>query len=532
MKILITICMLTVTVSVAEQRINYGVEFKPITRMITGVGYWKHTFKLDLPRLHEVENIKSPCPNQEYMYCYYYIHKGLETLMSMKSQTVHDLNITLNAIYDMLPDIEMKDQSRSQRSLLPLGNFFKNLFGVSSESDVDELRKYVKLFIKTNEKRFEVQGHELSSFMHNVDHRMENMKKAVVRNYNLSKQLRSQLQQSDTARSIVFHLSRIFMHENMANSQLMFAFNNVLLGCLQLTKGQLSPLLVSQEHLKQIINQIEKEAQKTINPLHVIYSNPKYYFKEGQFTYGKHKNSLFINLQIPISAYPHTLDVYEVKTFPVPLNQSTNHASQILDLPKYLAISHDKQHYFPMNNPTWKKCHGDHVKLCPFVYPFRTATHFSCVTALFFDLSDVITETCNFRFLHNVVQPNVRELSIGKLLLYNITDITVECPTSTTSQPGCQYCVIHYSCFCGLTLDSFYLPPRVYDCKNDTSITKLHPVNLGLLQYFYSNKEISQIGSNDFFSQPLDTNSSRLHMYQQDFSKFEFKKTSSSSKTQ
>ncbi|XP_013394663.1 uncharacterized protein LOC106162084 isoform X1 [Lingula anatina] len=109
---------------------------------------------------------------------------------------------------------------------------------------------------------------------------------------------------------------------------------------------------------------------------------------------------------------------------------------------------------------------------------------------------------------------------MSQLLLVNITDITLKCPKTSTSLSGCHYCVIQIPCFCSLNLDGFYLPTRVASCQNNTEITKLHPINLGLLQYFYSPMQVAKIGSNNLFSELLGSKLNVLQLFQHNFSHF------------
>ena len=60
-----------------------------------------------------------------------------------------------------------------------------------------------------------------------------------------------------------------------------------------------------------------------------------------------------MSVQFPLTTYMGSLTPYKVMSFPVPIHNSNNHASQLLDLPNYLLISTNKTFYTFLSE---KKC--------------------------------------------------------------------------------------------------------------------------------------------------------------------------------
>lgn len=96
------------------------------------------------------------------------------------------------------------------------------------------------------------------------------------------------------------------------------------------------------------------------------------------------------------------MDLFKVTSFPFSVN-STPHATQLLETPECIAISADKTQYLSLSNIDLLNCQNEKKNFhCPFSKPFSLNRN-ACIMAIFLDEKDTIKQSCDFRFVHDVV---------------------------------------------------------------------------------------------------------------------------------
>ena len=173
-----------------------------------------------------------------------------------------------------------------------------------------------------------------------------------------------------------------------------------------------------------------------------------------------------------------------MKTFPIPVNDSTNHATQLLDTPDYFAITDDLQHYILFQDEELATCQSNKLKQCNFPKIFTPAVEISCMLALFTENNALVKKLCNFRFLTNHVSSNVVLLSRTSILVYDVDVLEFDCKTGKTMKKGCKFCKMDIPYECSVLTSNSYLPATLTECHKNTS-EKLHSDNLALLQNFF-----------------------------------------------
>lgn len=519
--ILVSVIVEATEATEAQQRLNYGVIFKPLGTTQPATDYWMHTCQIELPTLHrELQAQKLPCKNTGA--CQYY-RSSFNLANEIRKDVATQFNVSINRIKALIPEIRNLpiENSRSKRSLLPfIGELSSSLFGTASEEDVSKLAKYI-LLLKSNQDKIlhSFQHHEgnLASFMKNVDNRFVNAVRGIEINHNMVNKLASNLISATSYIQGNVRLSNIMDKLMHIALRVLNRVEELVQGFHQLSQGKLSPYLIPQEIMHHIIANIKQKLSKQYSQFQIANVRPSDYYSHIKFMYTRHANSIFIALKIPVTSFQNALKVYSIHTYPVPLNHSTNHASQLLSHPKFLAISSDKQYYAHFNEEEWKQCIGHHQKHCPFRYPLSPISQSTCATALYLQTKADIKRLCNFRFLHNAITPSITEISSGNILVTNISEIVLQCPKRTSTIPGCTFCVIKFPCLCSVTTSKFYLPPRLDNCHNTTRITKLHAVNLALLQQFFE-KELTHITGDTLFEEPMDIKIPGFNIYQHNLS--------------
>ena len=79
---------------------------------------------------------------------------------------------------------------------------------------------------------------------------------------------------------------------------------------------------------------------------------------------------------------------------------------------------------------------------------------------------------------------------------------------------GCDFCIMKFPCMCSVTTSQFYLQPRLTACQNTANnITKLHPLNLALLQQFFEPSVVKHINADTAFLRPVNISTPAFKIY-------------------
>ena len=270
-------------------------------------------------------------------------------------------------------------------------------------------------------------------------------------------------------------LTKQIQNSNHLNHQL----DEIKLGIIDLVKGKLSPMILPPELLQTTINDIQKLLNSKYPEFYVAHTQVDQIYKSDKFLYARQNNSLFITIKLPISAHKHNLKLYDIMSFPVPINSTSTQATQLLDLPNHFVISADQQFYTMLTNTELNKCSGDSSTHCFFNKASIPITTESCILALFTNSKEKVHALCDFRFLHDAIKPSIHELGVSSVVVYRSPILSMECAKQHKMVKGCDYCIFALPCRCSLITEKFFFPPRLTSCHTQTNnITKLHPSQL------------------------------------------------------
>ncbi|XP_062595131.1 uncharacterized protein LOC134256510 [Saccostrea cucullata] len=189
-------------------------------------------------------------------------------------------------------------------------------------------------------------------------------------------------------------------------------------------------------------------------------------------------------------------------------------------MPDYLAMSGRHDQFAIINQKQLSKCAKTHAALmCNFNIPLIPTTVPNCITALFFNNKKQIKNLCNFRFIPNLLESNLIELTPTSVLLYNVKNINVDCPNYQKVSQGCTFCIFDLPCQCSISTESMIFTPRLVDCQKQlTNVSILYPVNLALLQEFFNNSKLASVFGDTTFPDPIDSIVPQMKIYNHSFS--------------
>ena len=493
-------------------RQNYGVLFTTIGEADIKEEMWRHTFKLEL--FHNVWN-KSMTPTVM-------LHDDLKELQKIRNCTRYNYEHFKHEIEQLLPDSNAN--SRNKKGLLNfVGKLSENLFGTATEEDVSELKDHIELLTnRTNlmTKEFRASNKEFSSFMTTANDRMTNIMKAVNDNNHMIDELSKNFFTSLGHLTKRHHkLISLVAHEVHAASVIQSEMDKMLGGIRDLIRHKLSFDLVPPKFMIKTIEHISGLLASRYPSYHIASEQLQYFYDTLDILYARKGDELYIHVKFPITSEESVFQIFHINSFPIPLNETSNHLTRLSQIPPYLAVSKDGQSFTHINQFQLDKCKGRWRKHCPdTLIPFNR-NKLSCSAAIFIDDAALIKSLCKFKFQRDSLSSQVFVIEKSKLLLIAVKKITISCYAQPPQElPGCAFCVIDRKCRCYTEIDDISLPSPITNCANE-DISIAHAINLALLNEFFDDHELNKISGDTVYESPPNVILPDFKFLQHDFHK-------------
>ena len=493
------------------QRLNYGVFFVPKGHFKPVSDHWSHTIQIMLPQYPALKSYKEPCSQEDSGndICHM-LHSALMQSEIIHNATGNTCRNLIEKIKNTIPEVEnIQEDSRSKRSLLPfIGQLSKSIFGTATEADVQMLRNHISNIIKNSnnlEKTFRFQSKKLSSFMTLIDSRISNAAQEIQSNHKSIAKMGNEMWKVEYGLMANTEIAGQLARQVQESADMTGRINELVADIGQLMEGKISPSLVPPSTLTEMVIKIQKQLKHLYPKFQISYKHPSHYYKHPSFVAARYNNSVFITLKVPISAFQTSFKAYQIFSVPVPLNSTTTHSTQILDMPNFLAISEDERYYVTMSKDQWNSCHGKKDKYCPMDIAILPRSKYTCPLLIFEQMKELIPDYCNFRFVKHALKPSIMQIKSDQILISNTSRITLSCNSKWQRIEACNFCLMKVSCQCEIKSNHYYLPPMLHTCGNiSNTFTKLHPVNLALLQYFHDPKTHNSIWGDTLFHTKFD----------------------------
>ena len=164
------------------------------------------------------------------------------------------------------------------------------------------------------------------------------------------------------------------------------------------------------------------------------------------------------------------LDVFHIRSFPIPINSTAKHATYIQNLPSYMAISHSRAYYINFDHAFWRTCYQIHPIFCPTQHALTPISTSSCISALFLQQKSLILQHCNFKISPHIVTPHIEKFDDRQFLMRSVPSFQLHCLTSVRTVTGCLFCLIQIPCLCSIQTLPLSLPQLLHTCHNYTQL--------------------------------------------------------------
>ncbi|XP_063412759.1 uncharacterized protein LOC134695439 isoform X1 [Mytilus trossulus] len=488
------------------QRINYGVIFKEETKLYLAKESWLHTFKVSLPEHFSLPNI-SFC-NENSTQCDYF-NSIINFVRHLQDTTKIHLIESIRSIKTLIPQNDILLKKRNARSFLPfIGSLAKGLFGTATMGDVNLLASHINQINQRTRlmaRALEQHGDHLSSFMSLVDKRTTNLMDGIQQNSVEILAIANKFQMSlENTQSFFLNTTTLLTELTNKGNMLRSKVDQFQAAIQSLVEGRISPFLLPKHTLTLALHKIQTILTNSYPGFYLTQPHPSYYYTNSNFMFMRNHSKLFITLRFPISSLTHPLRLYKILSLPVPVNNSLKHATKLLDLPDFFAITHQHDYYLHISANELSNCKHESIVTCNFNKALIPTHVPQCTIGLFNNDINQVSQFCDFRFLKNHLTHDIIELSSTSVLVYQSDSLALNCPGKQTTLPGCKFCVIQLPCKCSLSTVSLYLPPRLVNCYNKTSeLSVFHPINLAVLQEFFNQNKLKTILGDSLFSNQI-----------------------------
>ena len=555
MSALVLLLCLTSATATTINRVNFGVIFEQAATVDTVYDFWTHTYQVVLPTVPAMQTHHINCDNQEsdldqckimqqvvlpeeptlqqhkvkcsdqeiyHQQCKVMQH-GFETVgrvrQNYRDHIIDSLQLarSLMKVNSPVPH----SRSRSKRSLLPfIGDLSHSLFGTATEKEMSQVRQHVELLEKRSDRMNEAFSNfsdHLSSFIQVSNSRYENLEVGIMDNHQALGILANRQAALSASLRDDMKLSSLLTQEVYLAMSLKQGLQNFIEGIYSLVNHKLSPYLISFNDVQETIKSINSKLTSKHARLNTRDLSARDFYDLDNFVWTFRNNSVFISVKFPLVTAFSVVNIFKTYSFPVPINATASHCTQIVNLPPYVAFSRDHLYYAFPEAGMWK---NNILNVQERSLPLHPVSKPNCITALFFKNKKQIKELCAFRIRLNAVSPNIIHLNHGQYLVSNISQLFLTCPNGHSRIPGCTFCVFSVPCLCDISADGMYFPPRLNHCKDDiTTATMSHTVNLALFMHLYKEERVAHIDADTTFTDtPRTSDLPDIHLFSHNFS--------------
>ena len=412
------------------------VIFIPKGEVVTGKAVWSLTFMTDLSQTN------------------YFLEKNEEDLMALK-RTINTVrnrfggeghekfkSIIDSVYWDVM---RLKDRlenkrsqftskmellsihkglggNRSKKSLLPLGNLFKFLFGVASESEIMAIANTVEAITQNQEKiihnlkesltivnitRMEVEENrnEINELIHavtNINLKIDNTSEElfnVVKPLNefvmaYAQILSSVHDMSDYSNQVLEHLDRVDDKLDM------------------LSLKHLSPNVIHPTIMLEALLHIEENLPDQLR----LPESPKeslwFYYSSTTCYSIFHDLKIMTTCKLPLVDRNEVFELYEAMDLPIPMGNSSLAMTYYLEFSKF-AVSKDRTRFMILKDEDYHLCLQHSPKSCSInlaSYPLESSFRPSCVMSIYLQDQKLVNQLCKIHVLSGVTFPIARPL--------------------------------------------------------------------------------------------------------------------------
>ena len=449
-----------------------------------------HAFTLSKTQYSEKDD--AFCPNS-LEFLYFALDTALEAHITK--------NTLLNAIKSILdrPTPTTRFSRDNWNPLHSLGRIFSSVFGLVSAEDLEKAYSAIQTIIKDRNENVDFikkLSNDFASYVTLTNDQIQRIEREahIARHQllGLIEQVHnSTLSQMNYITALAIQAGKI---QNIVNS--VVESYSILLSSLQfLHMGILSPTILPPDVLESSLQHISQELNNARFSSFLVHDDTMYYYTKAKYTFAVYKEKLIITLFVPLSSFSEDQDVYEIRTFPLPMHDhKSQHTLRITNLPTALAISNRTKTYVEIT-----KDELEIIKHSKEIEPMRVFTKFhsqSCIAALYMNDKRAVNASCSYIIDMYSKTSAVTHLMHSTFIMQNIENYMLTCQGNDHLVIGCDLCARRVPSGCSIFTTSIIIPAAI---KNDTFGLQGHILNLPLLMKLFSPKTLEDMTGEKLF---------------------------------
>ena len=504
-------------------RLNYGVLFHRVSQLQFAKDFWTNTFEIHLPDDYNSTTTFRHCTDQTSE-CLVKNH-FLSQVNHLQRQTQIGLENTNKFIRRLVPETDFIQNNSGKRGLF---NFISDIgqswFGLGRDADVQTIARHVNQLTHDANRVNQVltqYGNHFSSYVAGVNHKLKTLTNEILLNKHGLEILRTRLKDTQEAYQRTFGtMTGIAMEQLSHYSDVHFELDQLKFGIIDLVQGNLSPIIITPQILAKALRDLQLLLDSKYHGYYVMNDDPHYYYKFSQFMLARKGSTLYVSLKIPVTGYKYPFNVFSITIVEVPVNSSSPHVTQLLEQPDFLLLSRDHSRYTTLMSSEYSSCIGSSFRHCFQRAVIKSSlTNPSCILSIFKNEVASVRSLCDFRVLQSTLKPHVLELSNNKLLVYRLPTLSLHCSEGSRQLKGCSnFCIVTLPCNCAIDTDQLHFSGHITNCPANNNHTKLHPINMAMIQEFFNHSYIQNLACDSYFNATMNISVPAFKIYEHDFS--------------
>ena len=182
--------------------------------------------------------------------------------------------------------------------------------------------------------------------------------------------------------------------------------------------------------------------------------------------------------------------MFHIESIKTPTHGNSSVSTKIINLPAYIALGgQGGQQFIELSASGIVKCLQKRPAQCLRNLPIESSRNPSGAWAVFRQMIEQIQELCQLEVGTWSVEPAIREITPGTLLLNNIQEITWDCARDNGNAytvTGCDrgFCVLPMPCGCSARFKDIVVPESFSQCTESPTAATI--VNLNILSRIWS----------------------------------------------
>ncbi len=262
-----------------------------------------------------------------------------------------------NQTYDTLHDIQeripcMPTSSRRVKRN-PFAWIGKNLFGLATNADLERMDRVVEHMFQTQSAsvdQFEALRDDTTSFMELVSKRLDTVTENILHLYDsLQANARALAARSTANAQLMVYSAAVVSSLIEKMSEISLEVERFSEGIRSLIRGELSPTLVSQNVMIDVIDSLQDRLRQDYSAFHLTETDPQYYYRYDD-------DILYVTMTLPLSAVRKMFFLYSVTIFNSPLKQNSESTSRLRTKADYFGVTEDARNFIELTQKEYSQC--------------------------------------------------------------------------------------------------------------------------------------------------------------------------------